>query len=519
MKKKLKLPLIITVITLIVIGIMYSTLNTTNKNSKLYTKTDFNTFIKSVNESRNSVRNSVTSIKSNYTDWIKDDICPFNNDELLSMREYNNSVNVLDTNFNKKFDKNKELTYDEAKKDIDQLFNLFKYTYGAYGYFGGDSKFSEVKSDMINALPKDKTVLMSQFEDILNSNLSFLKDYHFRILENSIGPICKGQYYYMNDEPIYKDSAGFYLIIKSVKYYIKSIDGNNNIDKFLTYAISDTGDIVYNIAILKDFTGTNQITCELKLKPSNSNKEISKDLVLNATINSYTSNYNTMYKYTEDKGIPIISLSSFTKKDSSDDKSVYDFINSAYTARKSPAAILDLRGNFGGDISIAMSWINSYLGITKNNVDFSSYPFLRGSYSNLQSSVISSINQTNYNEEFLNCSGHASKSFKTDNILFVLMDKNTASASETLIEALTNADNVITVGTNSAGALLSLDEKYYKLNNSSLAIQMGSMLYLTPLGDEFEECGFKPDLLVNPCNALDRTIKLIENYKLKETQH
>ena len=183
MKKKLKLPLIITVITLIVIGIMYSTLNNTNKNSKLYTKTDFNTFIKSVNESRNSVRNSVTSIKSNYTDWIKDDICPFNNDELLSMREYNNSVNVFDTNFNKKFDKNKELTYDEAKKDIDQLFNLFKYTYGAYGYFGGDSKFSEVKSDMINALPKDKTVLMSQFEDILNSNLSFLKDYHFRILE------------------------------------------------------------------------------------------------------------------------------------------------------------------------------------------------------------------------------------------------------------------------------------------------------------------------------------------------
>lgn len=513
MKKKLGIPIIIIIITLIVLKIMFPTSHTIDKSLNQDKKPEFTTFMTSVNESRSSVRKTVTSIKPNYADWIKEDICPFNDNELASMREYNKSVNVLDYNINKTFDINKKLTYDEAKKDIDQLFNLFRYTYGAYGYFGGDEKFNEVKNEIINDLPKDATISIPQFEDILNSNLLFLKDYHFRIIENSNGSICKGKFYYMNDEPIYKDSVGFYLIMKSEKYYIKSIDGNNDIDKNLNYAISDKGDIVYNIAILKDFTGTNQITCELKL--SNNDKEISKEIILIANINSYNSNYKTMYNYKEEKGIPIITLSSFTMKNSSDQKSVEDFIASASIARKSPVSILDLRGNFGGQIAIASSWVDSYLGITKDNVDFSTYPFLRGDIVNLQSSVISSIDQTKYNEEFKIDSGHASKLFKNDNILFVLMDKKTASASETLIEALASVDNIITVGTNSSGALLGMNVRYYKLDNSSLTIQMGSMLYLTPFGEEFEENGIKPDLLVNPSNALDRTIKLIENYKLK----
>ena len=95
------------------------------------------------------------------------------------------------------------------------------------------------------------------------------------------------------------------------------------------------------------------------------------------------------------------------------------------------------------------------------------------------------------------------------------MDNATASASETFIESLSNIDNIVLVGTNTKGALLSGDPKYYKLSNSSINVYIGTILYMTPFGIDFEGKGFEPDLLVDSNDALDKTIKLIKYYKLK----
>ena len=133
----------------------------------------------------------------------------------------------------------------------------------------------------------------------------------------------------------------------------------------------------------------------------------------------------------------------------------------------------------------------------------------------LHSSLIKSLNQTSYDELFKEFPGHKSKIVKNKNILFILMDNATASASEKFIESLSNIDNIVLVGTNTKGALLSGDPKYYKLSNSSINVYIGTILYMTPFGIDFEGKGFEPDLLVDSNDALDKTIKLIKYYKLK----
>lgn len=472
---------------------------------------EITSFIDDVNKSRTAVRKTTTKIKPEDTNWLKDEKSPFTDKELDDMRDYmKKCANLYDNSIIKgnteKCDANKQLTYKEAKEDVDRLFNLLKYIYGAYGYYGGDAKFNEAKQQILFSLPKDNKITAAELLKVLYSNLNFIKDRHFSLTINNMDYDEGGQYYYIADGIINKDSNGYYKKKSGEKYYIKAVSEDKNVNKYMHKTIDKEGKIAYNIVVMDSFTRNMQVSKTLTLKSDKGKESIESIVLKNAS--QYLPDYNKGYSYSVKDNIPVVQLSRFYNI-SQADKTAANFADSAIKIKKSPVAILDLRGNFGGYVDIVQKWMSAYFG-DQNRQEL----IQRGATLNVQTSVVKSLDETSYTEEFREINGRESKTIKNKNTLFILMDKSSASASECLIEALSNVDNVVLVGTNTYGCLQCVNVNDYKLNNSGVNVHMGNTLYLTPEGDSFEGKGFEPDLLVNSKDALDSTLKMIKYYKL-----
>ena len=126
--------------------------------------------------------------------------------------------------------------------------------------------------------------------------------------------------------------------------------------------------------------------------------------------------------------------------------------------------ILDLRDNGGGEINAAMKVANSFLG-EDSNLMYMVTP--QGTYS--------------YSGD-----GEAEQL-----PLMVLQNGNTASASEVVIGALAEKDNVITLGTKTFGK--GIVQTITELN-SGAGLRFTSARYLTGTGKEVHKIGIMPDV-------------------------
>lgn len=103
---------------------------------------------------------------------------------------------------------------------------------------------------------------------------------------------------------------------------------------------------------------------------------------------------------------------------------------------------------------------------------------------------------------------------ENSNLLFVLVDSRTFSASEWLMAALRNKDNVIFVGTNSGGGLMSDSAINVVLPSSRINIRCGFSLRFYYDDTVFSEgTGFCPDIWIST-DAMEHTLKLISYYGL-----
>lgn len=209
------------------------------------------------------------------------------------------------------------------------------------------------------------------------------------------------------------------------------------------------------------------------------------------------------------------------------------FIGSAKRLSKEPIAILDLRGNGGGDAGVVQRWLNAYdpNGIAKNiygtgcfflSTKAASYLVARS----LQDYSLPGRSQDMlYNEYMLRYHYDANSCYliKDDakltwndgnGLLFVLMDSHTISGGEWLLAALRTRSNVVFVGENSAGMMLGASGQKIALPNSKIKFQFGTSLLLGYDERVFQEGrGFLPDLWVGG-DALERVRALIGYYDL-----
>ena len=92
--------------------------------------------------------------------------------------------------------------------------------------------------------------------------------------------------------------------------------------------------------------------------------------------------------------------------------------------------------------------------------------------------------------------------------VFVLVNENTASACEPLIDLLKKEGIATLVGSSSAGAMLS--GKWFQVNeNYKVFIPISD--YQTADGDRLDKKGVQPDIKVDPNQALDYVLSELIN--------
>jgi C-terminal processing protease CtpA/Prc len=91
--------------------------------------------------------------------------------------------------------------------------------------------------------------------------------------------------------------------------------------------------------------------------------------------------------------------------------------------------------------------------------------------------------------------------------VYVLIDGRTASASEPLVEMLKSTGRATLIGEPTAGAMLS--SQTFELN-SGLMLIVPTADYHTADGRRLEGAGVEPDIAVDSADALDETLRLID---------
>lgn len=418
-----------------------------------------------------------------------------------------------------------ELTKEEAISDINFLFNTLKYSYAGYIYFGGDEVWNNAKNKIIDSINSYEDKITSKdLEQILFNNLSFVQDGHFSINFNST--LQKSNFYYSEEFEVKEDEQGYYINYLNDKWYIKSINNDSNVKNYIKLSLNKNGELCNYIGFLSKANYFKQI----KVVLSSANQEQIIYVKLTRSNSISHSNQTTGYNYEKIDGVPIFTMKRMYNIDSNDN-SVELFAESANKSKNEDVVIIDIRGNIGGNDFGVNEWFKNFTGETPNkNRTFISLTSLINNTlikrafgedittENTQDSISESalsqrsnlleLANSNENKWFIKIlKNNEVNLVKNNTKVFVLIDNNTASSGEVFVRNLKNVENVIFVGTNTAGLGISDATNECILPNSKITIIYGSNLRL--YNSFTEGIGFEPDIWINSSDSLDRILKLI----------
>lgn len=455
--------------------------------------------MKEINRQHTFEAQNVSDVNiDDYTPDIEEREVAFSADELDSLTDYGKYKGSAS-----------RLTYEQASEDLDLAFRIFKNCYGAYYYFGGNEVFEKSKDHVLSDCKRvGEKLTVGILREALKNNLGFVKDGHFWI-DNE--PVFAKSIYYSNEGTAFlKDRKGYYTEQDGKKRYVLSVDGSDAIESYMKRSIDNKGRLVYKLGMLsaekkeivqvgyEDGVGNFVLTSPEPEKPRTEN-----------------------YSCYEANNVLVAAISSFM-----DDQACWKFISSADTIKNSRIAILDLRGNRGGMSKYVTDWLDIYDPALSEYAGGNAYAYRQSraadyliyrnfeKYLSKQEAADLLNNYRTGNNHRKTGESPAFERSGNDNFLFVLVNSRTFSASEWMISALRNKDNVIFVGTNSGGGLMNDSAIKIALPNSKINIQLGCGLRFYYDETIFsEETGFSPDIWVRT-DALQHTLNLISYYGL-----
>jgi hypothetical protein len=414
--------------------------------------------------------------------------------------------------------KNAVMTAAQARDDVELAFRLWKTDYGCYGYFGRDA-FERARENVLAGIDSagDRIDSMA-LENLLLKNLGFVRDGHFLIGGQTVFPRSG---WYSNEELEFrKDGRGYFTAAYGGSRYVTAVNGADPPENWMQFSISDEGELVYRLGTLSE-DPISQVDVSF---------EDGTEAVSLAPSGSISYDRNTVFCESETDGIPIVAVRSFAQ---TYNENMIGFVKTADTIKDSPVAVLDLRENGGGRTNFVTSWLNRYdpalkymaYGSAYASLSTSEQAYFLAQYAHdqgyLSNSEIEYLMTTFYKNEEASWAVTTNPAFvqcPNDGILFVLVDQYTGSASEHLVSALLNKENVIFVGTNTGGRLLGEQSINVVLPNSHIFLQCGDSLNFYYDDTVFtESTGFSPDIWVSG-DSLESTLRLIRGYHLGPTR-
>ena len=349
------------------------------------------------------------------------------------------------------------LTKKEAREDTTALFAMLKELYGCYAYFNQSDAFAQAEEAILQDIERIRELDYTAYRSCIRTHLRFLEDQHFLIDQM---PLKRPMVTFTMQDTFEKRKDGFYFKDKRVT----AIDEETKLETVLKEDALHAGRYVY-------YQKTNEQKTEVTLHFAKETVQRQKVLPLTA----HPSDKAILEK--EIQGVPYVHTARMFYAKREQEKADA-FFKTAEKFKDSKAAILDLRGNSGGDLLVAEDFAQSLSDLRKKEA------------------------WKQLDELHAVVERRSEKQIKNDTLLFVLQDDQTASAAEHLIDRLHSLDHVVFIGTPTAGMLRGSSFLTVYLKHSSLEVSFGNML--TQFSDSYakEYYGIEPDIWTNDASAL-----------------
>lgn len=389
----------------------------------------------------------------------------------------------------------KAVNKEEAKTDIDLYFRTMKSSYAAYYYFGADN-FEKAEKNLISWIDKQQgEINPGSLCRQLDKELSFIQDAHFsasNTWDNSVSDrfYC---YYYSYKNVFTKEGNKYTARINGKKYTFKSF---NKKDVELKKTLLEDGRIVYAPAILCREKQLPNCTMTVTDKAGRS-KKIKIEWKQSKPYSEGALGQD--YHYLEKAGVSYVSIRSFDSKLDSD--IFRQFEASASKMKNSSLIIFDIRTNTGGNDRYGHKWIENFSGQS---------PVINAAYARRNSKLSSKIFGEGGDFGVYSTSRVPGKTIPNDIPIIVLVDNRCASSGESMLNFLRCLDNVVIIGSNSAGYQLSGNVHSLYLPNTGIqmAVTMGALKFNYST-EPVDYKGYEPDIWCNPKDALDAVFNMV----------
>lgn len=403
----------------------------------------------------------------------------------------------------------------EAREDVERLFELFSHGYAGYGFFNLGGDFNQAKTSILEGLSGQSSWTTSGFSDLLVEHLAFIGDCHLKIGEHSFSD--HSDFWFDSRYELSLGKAGFQLVSKGTLYEVVSINGGKP-EPYIYPSLNQEGDPIYRLGILSPdppnplqvigVNGAEERLFEIKLARSDFDfyaEEIFREDLLG--------------------GIPVIRVRGFGDYHR-DMLSAFPETAAAY--RGDPVVIVDLRGNGGGNESWPVSWIQRLTGRRAEAI------FV---YSQLESKT-SLMGRANAFDFWIETAGidpyknqlqtHLSAAsaiedgtrqagwtgpvypalplIPNETTVVIITNGLVASAGEGFVLRASQLENVVVVGENTMGCLTFGNISAHKLPNSNLMVWMPINFGLFPDQQLREGIGLDPDLWVPAADAVNYAV-------------
>ena len=413
-----------------------------------------------------------------------------------------------------------EVSPDHAAEEVELLFSALRFGYAGYQFFGGDAAFSAAKEAILREIAElasyYDTIPNWRYSDAIVKYLGFVQDSHMvfgnrRLCEHMRFRFCPHHEFTLSADGSYLDVGGRRIVAVN----------NEAPSEYLKPSISADGEIVYILGVLS--SERHQATL-LELQFEGGTSEMT--WLIPADEAQYGN--ERAYELTEFEGLPMAICRTFrASPEASEDLNA--FVRDAETLRQKDVVLLDLRSNPGGTIRYGQEFCRRLAMMDPG-------PFIMTAYLLTDTALVLRMNQqaeANGRSEWLdrmrkerdnlmdpelpgwNISVSQGEYVQDTPFVFVLMNHSTASAAEALIRYLCSMRNVVLIGTNTGGALLTGSAGLLRLPYSGIAVRIPTMIWMDAQLRNLDGVGYFPDFWVHP-DAAANAAALVRKYVVKQ---
>ncbi len=417
---------------------------------------------------------------------------------------------------------------DEARQDVDFLFRVLKYGYGAYQFFGGDEVFLAAKEGILAEIEDfpGEDANPGQLAELLQRQLGFIQDGHFSIGDKKM---CRRYGFFARFDMEFDECGGRFRQRHAPDRWATAVEGEDP-SLWMKPSIDSDGEIFYCLGAVSD----SDVDICVKLEWSDGSSEsVQLELVDSARVRG------PVYELRHVDGVPVAVNRSLTPRPDTMSE-LERLTRDARKLRKAPAVILDLRSHMGGNSSYALEWAREFSGadvcpaslnallvtstagkLFENYLSYAGSDLFAAGTSpgpisvRLWQAAGADPDRTGWSLISITRSVRA----KTDTLLVVLIDSYAVSAGEGFVRYVQQLENVVVVGTNTCGAMLAGNVGVFILPNSKIGLSCGTKISLCEDLVNPDGRGLMPDLWVHPDEALERAIKYIQAVQADGRNH